>query len=78
LYGTNGEIDMTDVYICDGIRTPVGRYGGGLAPVRTDDLAAITIMALMERNPDVDWAALDDVWLRKCRPARSTAFAGPV
>ena len=54
---------MTDVYICDGIRTPVGRYGGGLAPVRTDDLAAITIMALMERNPDVDWAALDDVWL---------------
>jgi acetyl-CoA acetyltransferase len=63
LYGTNGEIDMTDVYICDGIRTPVGRYGGGLAPVRTDDLAAITIMALMERNPDVDWAALDDVWL---------------
>jgi len=54
---------MTDVFICDGIRTPVGRYGGGLAPVRTDDLAAIPITALMERNPGVDWAALDDVLL---------------
>jgi len=53
---------MTDVFICDGIRTPVGRYGGGLAPVRTDDLAAIPIAALMKRNPGVDWAALDDVW----------------
>ena len=54
---------MTDVFICDGIRTPVGRYGGGLAPVRTDDLAAIPIAALMERNQGVDWAALDDVML---------------
>jgi 3-oxoadipyl-CoA thiolase len=54
---------MTDVFICDGIRTPVGRYGGALAPVRTDDLAAIPIAALMERNPGVDWAALDDVVL---------------
>ena len=54
---------MTDVFICDGIRTPVGRYGGGLAPVRTDDLAAIPITALMERNPGVDWGALDDVVL---------------
>ena len=52
---------MKDVFICDGIRTPVGRYGGGLAPVRTDDLAAIPIAALMERNPGVDWAAVDDV-----------------
>jgi len=54
---------MTDVFICDGIRTPVGRYGGGLSSVRTDDLAAIPITALMERNPGVDWAALDDVML---------------
>jgi 3-oxoadipyl-CoA thiolase len=54
---------MTDVFICDGIRTPVGRYGGGLAPVRTDDLAAIPIAALMERNPGLDPAAIDDVIL---------------
>jgi acetyl-CoA acyltransferase len=48
-------------YICDGIRTPIGRYGGALASVRTDDLAAIPIAALMERNRGVDWNALDDV-----------------
>ena len=54
---------MTDVFLCDGIRTPVGRYGGGLAPVRTDDLAAIPVAALMERNAGVDWAAVDDVML---------------
>ena len=54
---------MTDVFLCDGIRTPVGRYGGGLAPVRTDDLAAIPIAALMERNAGVDWATVDDVML---------------
>jgi acetyl-CoA acyltransferase len=54
---------MTNVYICDGIRTAVGRYGGGLAAVRTDDLAAIPITALMERNPGVDWASVDDVML---------------
>ena len=54
---------MTEVFICDGIRTPVGRYGGGLSSIRTDDLAAIPITALMERNPDVDWDAVDDVML---------------
>ncbi|MGB5687925.1 MAG: 3-oxoadipyl-CoA thiolase [Woeseiaceae bacterium] len=54
---------MTDVFLIDGIRTPVGRYGGGLAPVRTDDLAAIPISALMARNPGVDWAAVEDVML---------------
>jgi len=54
---------MTDVFICDGIRTPVGRYGGSLASVRTDDLAAIPIAALIERNPGIDWAAVDDVML---------------
>ncbi len=52
---------MSDVFICDGIRTPFGRYGGGLASVRADDLAAIPLKALMERNPDVDWNAVDDV-----------------
>jgi 3-oxoadipyl-CoA thiolase len=52
---------MTPAFICDGIRTPVGRYGGALAPVRTDDLAAAPIRALMARHPGVDWARLDDV-----------------
>jgi acetyl-CoA acyltransferase len=52
---------MTDAYICDAIRTPIGRYGGALSSVRTDDLAAIPIRALMTRNPAVDWATLDDV-----------------
>ena len=52
---------MAEAYICDAIRTPFGRYGGLLASVRTDDLAAIPIKALMERNPSVDWAALNDV-----------------
>ncbi len=52
---------MNEVFICDAVRTPFGRYGGALATVRTDDLAAIPIRALQERNPGVDWAALDDV-----------------
>ena len=52
---------METAYICDAIRTPIGRYAGALASVRTDDLAAIPIKALMERNPKVDWDALDDV-----------------
>jgi acetyl-CoA acyltransferase len=51
----------TDAYICDAIRTPIGRYGGTLASVRADDLAAIPIAALVSRNAKVDWAALDDV-----------------
>ncbi|MFN0000867.1 MAG: acetyl-CoA C-acyltransferase, partial [Burkholderiaceae bacterium] len=52
---------MPDSFICDAIRTPFGRYGGALASVRTDDLAAIPIKALMARNPKIDWGALDDV-----------------
>jgi acetyl-CoA acyltransferase len=52
---------MTDAYICDAIRTPIGRYGGALAGVRADDLAAVPIAALISRNPKVDWGALDDV-----------------
>ncbi len=54
---------MTDAFICDAIRTPIGRYGGALAPVRVDDLAAVPLRALVERNPDVDWADVDDVIL---------------
>lgn len=52
---------MTDAYICDAIRTPFGRYGGALSPVRADDLGAIPIKALMDRNPQVDWASVEDV-----------------
>ena len=54
---------MSDAFICDVIRTPFGRYGGTLSTVRTDDLAAIPIKALLERNPSVDWNAVDDVIL---------------
>jgi 3-oxoadipyl-CoA thiolase len=52
---------MTDAFIFDAVRTPFGRYGGALAQVRTDDLAAVPIRALVERNARVDWAAIDDV-----------------
>src|SRR5258708_4010822 len=52
---------MENAYICDAIRTPFGRYGGKLASIRTDDLAAIPLKALVERNASVDWNALDDV-----------------
>lgn len=52
---------MGDAYICDAIRTPFGRYGGALSSIRADDLAAIPLKALIQRNPNVDWAALDDV-----------------
>jgi 3-oxoadipyl-CoA thiolase len=54
---------MTEAFICDAVRTPIGRYGGSLAHVRADDLAAIPIRALVERNPGVDWDELDDVIL---------------
>ncbi|GAA4029844.1 3-oxoadipyl-CoA thiolase [Sphingomonas rosea] len=54
---------MIDAFICDYIRTPIGRYGGALSPVRADDLAAIPVRALKDRNASVDWAALDDIIL---------------
>src|ERR687892_708593 len=54
---------MTEAYICDAVRTPIGRYAGSLAHVRADDLAAIPIKALIERNRQVDWSELDDVIL---------------
>jgi len=52
---------MTDAYICDAIRTPIGRYGGALKDVRADDLGAIPLRELMKRNPGVDWTQVDDV-----------------
>ena len=52
---------MTQAYICDAVRTPVGRYGGALSSVRADDLGAVPLKALMERNPQVDWAAVEDI-----------------
>lgn len=52
---------MTEVFICDYIRTPIGRFGGALASVRADDLGAMPLRALMERNPSVDWEVVDDV-----------------
>ncbi len=52
---------MKDAFICDAVRTPIGRYGGGLSSIRTDDLGALPIAELMKRNPGVDWQAVDDV-----------------
>jgi 3-oxoadipyl-CoA thiolase len=53
---------MRDVFICDAVRTPIGRYAGSLAKVRTDDLAAVPIRALLARNPKADWEKLDEVY----------------
>jgi acetyl-CoA acyltransferase len=53
---------MQDAFICDAVRTPIGRYGGALAPVRADDLGAIPLRALQQRNPGVAWDQVDDVW----------------
>jgi acetyl-CoA C-acetyltransferase len=58
---TDSTTGLNNAYIIDAIRTPFGRYGGGLAPVRADDLGAIPIKALMERNTNVDWVKVDDV-----------------
>ena len=52
---------MNEVFICDAVRTPFGRYAGALSSIRADDLAAIPIRALIERHPNVDWWAVDDV-----------------
>ena len=52
---------MTDAFICDAVRTPIGRYAGALSSVRADDLAAVPLRALTERNPNVDWTALEDI-----------------
>jgi acetyl-CoA acetyltransferase len=52
-----------EAFICDAVRTPIGRYGGALAHVRTDDLATVPLKALMARHPKVDWSKLDEVYL---------------
>src|ERR1700728_4005061 len=52
---------MRDVFVCDAVRTPIGRFGGSLAKVRADDLAAVPIKALMARHPKLDWSAVDEV-----------------
>ena len=52
---------MPESYICDAVRTPIGRYAGGLSTIRTDDLAATPLVELMKRNPSVDWGSVDDV-----------------
>ncbi|MEH6611618.1 MAG: hypothetical protein V7696_19785 [Halioglobus sp.] len=52
-----------DAFVCDSIRTPIGRYGGALSSVRADDLAAVPIAALLERNPQLDPAAIDEIIL---------------
>lgn len=54
---------MINAFICDAVRTPIGRYGGGLSAVRTDDLGAVPIAALMARHPNTDWLAVDDIWM---------------
>ena len=54
---------MSEAFICDAVRTPIGRYGGALSSIRADDLAVLPLKALMRRNPDVDWARIDDVLL---------------
>ena len=54
---------MAEAFICDAVRTPIGRFGGALASVRADDLASLPLRALRERNPKIDWSALDDVIL---------------
>ncbi|MDI9708822.1 hypothetical protein QM281_17080, partial [Acinetobacter baumannii] len=53
---------LKNAYIIDAIRTPFGRYAGGLAPVRADDLGAVPIKVLMQRNPNVEWEQVDDVF----------------
>jgi acetyl-CoA acyltransferase len=58
----NNVSQSNDAFICDAVRTPFGRFGGALATVRADDLAALPIAALMARNPDVDWSAVDDLY----------------
>jgi 3-oxoadipyl-CoA thiolase len=59
--GNGQERAMRDVFICDAVRTPIGRYGGALSRVRTDDLAAVPLKALIARNPRADWSRLDEV-----------------
>lgn len=66
---------MRDVFICDAVRTPIGRFGGSLAKVRADDLAAAPIKALMAKHPTLDWSEVDEVFsAAPTRPARTIAM----
>ena len=65
---------ISDAFICDAVRTPFGRYGGALSSVRTDDLGAVPIRALMARHPGVDWEAVTDVLARHRDFAPDVAF----
>src|SRR5437763_7949471 len=58
----SGRDSMAEVFVCDAVRTPIGRFGGSLAKVRADDLAATPIKALMARHPGLDWAEVDEVY----------------
>jgi acetyl-CoA acetyltransferase len=60
---------MADAFVCDAVRTPIGRYAGGLAPVRPDDLGAVPLRALQDRNPGVDWEAATSPAWPCCWPA---------
>ena len=64
---------MTEAFICDAIRTPIGRYGGTLASVRPDDLGAVPLKALMARNPQVDWTAVEDIIYADVGPTEDAA-----
>src|SRR5215469_11094132 len=58
----SGRKPMRDVFVCDAVRTPIGRFGGSLAKVRTDDLAAAPIKALVAKHQELDWSSLDEVF----------------
>jgi acetyl-CoA acetyltransferase len=62
IYSAEEATPVTHAYICDAIRTPIGRFAGSLSSVRADDLAAVPIRSLLARNSTVDWEALDDVF----------------
>jgi len=71
------ERAMPEAFICDAVRTPIGRYAGALAKVRTDDLAAVPLKALMARNPKIDWTKLDEVYFGCANQAAKTTATSP-
>ena len=68
---------MRDVFVCDAVRTPIGRFGGSLAKVRADDLAAAPIKALMARHPNLDWSGVDEVYFGCANPVSYTHLTLP-
>jgi acetyl-CoA acetyltransferase len=71
IYSAEEATPVTPAYICDAIRTPIGRFAGSLSSVRTDDLAAVPIRSLLERNSTVDWEALGNRWRRRKHEPRA-------